>query len=365
MKRNLPWLFCWVVLITITASCSKDKTVVKPIENNNPIVLGLYQYGADSGRRVFVHVTKIGSKTVDYISVFDTGSTGMTMDAHGIVPDSLITSSGIKFSGDSIVINGITITSHRSTISYGNKTSSTKEYGYLAYAPITIGDQNGNASAKRVPMFLYYKIIDGTTGKSIGGAQGHVLDVFGVGPGTSFVNSSIASPLTYFSLGTGITSGFRLAALQSNSFGGSGTYVAKLLNIGLTPDDLTSSGFIMHSLSYNSVGGFSPVIPSTITYSGQTIAANILFDTGTPFISTIENKLAVNSTGLLPANTVVTIKTKEGFTYTYTTTSTTNLTAVENPNVTGDSRTILGIDFFVKNEYLTDYANNQIGLKNN
>jgi hypothetical protein len=214
-------------------------------------------------------------------------------------------------------------------------------------------------------MFLYYKIIDGTTGKSIDGGDGHVLDIFGVGPGTSFVNSSIASPLTYFSFGTGITSGFRLAALQSSNFGSSGTYVGKLLNIGLTSEDLTSSGFIMHSLSYNSVGGFSPVIPSTITYSGQTIAANILFDSGTPYISTIENKLAVNSTGLLPANTLVTIKTNEGFTYTYTTNSTTNLTAVENPNVTGDSRSILGIDFFVKNEYLTDYANNQIGLKNN
>jgi hypothetical protein len=73
----------------------------------------------------------------------------------------------------------------------------------------------------------------------------------------------------------------------------------------------------------------------------------------------------VNSTGQLPANTQVTVTTNMGFTYTYTTTSTTNLTQVENPNATGDYRTIFGIDFFMDNEYLTDYANHQIGLKNN
>lgn len=363
MKKNLPLLFCWIALIVITGSCSKDKIIVKPTITSNPIILGLYQYGSDSGRRVFIPITKVGTQTVNYFSVFDTGSTGMTIDAHNIVPSSMITSSGLQFTGDSIVVNGITITSQKSVISYGNKTSSTKEYGNLAYAPITIGDQNGNASAKRVPIFLYYKIVDGTTGKSI--TVDHSLDVFGVGPGTSFVNSTIASPLTYFSIDPGLTSGFTLAALQSNSFGSNGTYVAKLLSIGLTSSDLSSAGFIMHPLSYSSTGGYSPNIPSTITYNGQTVTGPVLFDSGTPYISTIENKFAVNSTGQLPANTVVTITTNMGFKYTYTTTNTTNLTAVENPNKTGDIRTIFGIDFFVKNEYLTDYTNHQIGLKNN
>jgi hypothetical protein len=371
MKKNITWLFCWIALIVITGSCSKEKSVVKPTTTSNPVVLGLYQYGADSGRRVFIPITKVGTQTINYFSVFDTGSTGMTIDAHGIVPASMITTSGFQFTGDSVVVNGITITSQQSVMSYGNKTSSTKEYGNLAYAPITIGDQNGNASIKRVPIFLYYKVVDGTTGKTID--VDHALDVFGVGPGTSFVNSSIASPLTYFSIPSGLTNGFRLAVLQSNSFGSSGTYVAKLLNIGLTSDDLSNAGFIMHPLSYSSVGGYSPNIPSTITYNGQTVTGQVLFDTGTPFISTIENKfavnntstLAVNSTGQLPANTVITITTNMGFKYTYTTTNTTNLTAVENPNKTGDIRTIFGIDFFVKNEYLTDYTNHQIGLKNN
>jgi hypothetical protein len=366
MKRNLSWLFCWVTLIIITDSCSKDKTIVKPVtttNSSNPVTLGLYQYGTDSGKRVFIPLTKVGTQAVNYYSVFDTGSSGMTLDAHGVIPAAMITSSGIQVTGDSVVVNGITITSQTGTMSYGNQTGLIKEYGNLAYAPITIGDQNGNTSVKRVPFFLYYKVFDVTNNKEI--TVDHSLDIFGVGPGTSYVNSAIASPLTYFNVNSALTSGFKLAVLQVANFTTTGKYVAGLLNIGLTSTDISSSGFIMHPLSNPGSGGYSPNIPSTITYGNQTISANVLFDTGTPQISIIENKLATTSTGQLPANTTVTITTNMGFKYTYVTTNTSNLTAVENPNVTGDYRTIFGIDFFIKNEYLTDYTHHQIGLKNN
>jgi hypothetical protein len=361
MEKNLlsPFFFCAVILVIV--SCSKAKTVTPAASTTNS-TLGLYEYGVDSGKRIFIPITKIGTQAVNYFSVFDTGSSGMTIDAHGIIPASMITSSGITFTGDSVVVNGITIIAGQSTLSYGNQTSLTKEYGYLAFAPLTIGNQNGSLSAKRVPIFLYYKVVDGT-GKEI--TANHSLDIFGVGPGTGYTNSAIESPLVYFNNSSGIISGFRLAMLQKSQFSSSGTYVAGLLKVGLTADDISAGGFIMHPLTYYKVGGYSPNIPSVVTYNGQSISTNVLFDTGTPLVSTIENKLAVNSTGQLPANTTVTITTNMGFTYTYVTSSSFNLTQVENPNVTGDFRSIFGIDFFVSNEYLTDYANHQIGLKNN
>ena len=365
MKKNFSRLLCWVTLIILIDSCSKDK-VLKPvvIDTNSPITLGLYEYGVvDTGKRIFIPISKIGTQNVSFYSVFDTGSSGMTIDAHGILPSSMISSSGLQFTGDSVVVNGITITSVTGTISYGNQTSLIKEYGNLAYATITIGDQNGNATAKRVPMFLYYRVFDVTNNKDV--PVNHSLDIFGVGPGTSYVSSQISSPLSYFSIGSNLTKGFKLAALHPSSFTNTGAYVADLLTIGLTAPDLTTNGFTMHPLSNLGTGGYSPNIPSTITYNGQSIAADVLFDTGTPLISTIENKLATTSTGNLPAKTSVTITTNKGFTYTYITSSTGNLTAIENPNVTGDLRTIFGIDFFINNEYLTDYTNHQIGLKNN
>jgi len=322
---------------------------------------GLYEYASGTNKRLLIQLTQIGTVKINYDAIFDTGSTGMTIDANGILPASMITSSGIQFTGDSLNINGITVTSQTSQMKYGDQTSSTTEYGNLAYAPVTFGDANGTITTKRIPFFLYYKIVD-QTGKQY---PTHSSDVFGVGTGVSYANSAIASPLSYFDYTAGITSGFKLATLSNSAFTSSPTDVGGLLTIGLAPNDLSaSSGFIMHPLSYSSFGGYSANIPGTITYSGKTISAQFLFDTGTPSVTIIEDQ-AAKAIGSLPVNTTVTITTNKGFTYTYITNSLGNLTQVQNPNNTGDTRTIFSLDFFINNEYLTDYTNHQIGLKNN
>ncbi|WP_413668678.1 hypothetical protein ACEN9X_01250 [Mucilaginibacter sp. Mucisp86] len=349
---------CFLIAFAFFA-CKKEKTT--PQTQINPVTLGLYEYANGVNKRIFLPITQVGTKAVTYYTVFDTGSSGMTLDATDILPASMITSSGIQVTGDSVVVNGITVTSTKGTISFGDQLSSTKEYGNLAYANITIGDAQGNLALKRVPFFLYYKIIDETGAK----LPAHASDVFGVGPGNSYVTSLIQSPLRAFDTGNNLTSGFKLATLNKSMFSTSGTYVTNLLTIGLSNSDLSSSGFIMHPLSYSSSGGYSPNIPATIAYNGNTISGQILFDTGTPSTTVIEDRLATTSVGDLPANSTVTITTNKGFVYTYTTSSTGNLTEVQNPNNTGDYRTIFSLDFFLSNEYLTDYSNHQIGLKNN
>lgn len=358
MKINLFFLFCFSAFALLITSCKKDKTVKPP---SNSSTIGLYQYEQDSAKRVFIIISKVGTVSTNYPSVFDTGSSGMTLDATDILPVSMITSSGLKITGDSVVVNGITVTSQQSTMSYGDKTGLTREYGNLAYAPVTIGNSNGSLTTKRMPIFIYYKVVNITTGKTI--TTNHALDIFGVGPGISATNAAISSPLNYFDTGSSYK-GFKLAALKSSNFSGTGNYVAGLLTIGLNSSDVSSAGFIMHHLGLDLSGGYSPNIPSTVSYNGQSIGAEVLFDTGTPTYSVIENNQETNSIGPLPANTQVTITTNKGFTYTYTTKSTTSLTAIENPNITGDYRTIFSIDFFAENEYLTDYTNHQIGLKN-
>ena len=362
MKKNyLGYLLRLIPILCLTAlvtSCGKDKKV-----GPSGITLPLVQYGTATAKRLFIPVTKIGSQTVSYFSIFDTGSSGMTMDATDILPPNMITSSGITVPGDSVLINGITVTSQTSTISFGSKTALTKEYGNLAYAPITIGDKNGSTTIKRIPFFLYYKIID-QNGNQL---PAHSSDIFGVGPGTNFAFSAILSPLSYINYSAGLTSGFKLATLNGNDFNTTnGIYVPGLLTIGLTESDLSAgSGFIMHPLNQSSSGGYSPNIAANISYNGNNISGFVLFDTGTPSITIIEDPNATNSIGDLPTNTTVTLTTNEGFKYQYITNSTSTLTEVENPNLTGDFRTIFSINFFIQNEYLTDYINHQIGLKNN
>jgi hypothetical protein len=350
-------------LAMLIVSCKKDRQQPTPPGATSLATLGLYEVDSDIYKRIFIPITQVGTQKGTYYGVFDTGSVGMTIDATGILPASMITSAGIQVAGDSIVVNGITVTPQQAVISYGNINSETQEYGNLAYAPVTIGDQNGNITTSRIPIFLYYKIIDVNTGLK---QPAHSNDVFGVGPGSSYINSAISSPLSYFTTKNGGISGFKLALLNNALFSRGGTYVSGLLTIGLVPDDLSSSsGFIMHPLSYSSIGGYSPDIPSTITYNGQTIQATVLFDTGTPAINLIENSAAKTNVTTLPDSTSVTLTTNNGFIYQYTTNSSNNVTQVTRPSYTGDPRTIFSIDFFTNNEFLTDYKDHKIGLKNN
>ena len=362
-KLYSPVCVAGLFLVLIMASCSKEKPT-PPTPTVKPIAtLGLYEVDSSIYKRIFIPVSGVGTASIPtYYLVFDTGSSGLTIDANGILPASMITSAGINVPGDSVVVNGITVTNQTAVVSFGNKTSETSEYGNVAYAKVNIGDQNGAIMTGRIPIFLYYKIIDEN------GAQQapHSQDIFGVGPGTSFASSVISSPLSYFKTTGGLLNGFKLSALVNADFTFNGNYVQNLLQIGLLPTDVNpSSGFIMHQLTFFTQGGYSPDIPSTITYNGNTVAATILFDTGTPAISIIENNNAANNVATLPAGTNITVTTSNGFKYNYTPSSSDNITDVAKPTFTGDPRTIFSINFFTENQFIMDYQGHEIGLKNN
>jgi hypothetical protein len=357
--RYIPLFIIAVYILVFAAACKKDKKEEPPVITNFA-TLGMYEYMNGNARRVFLAITKVGDVTVNYASIFDTGSTGMTIDAHGILPASMITSSGIIVANDSVNINGITVTSQQAEMAYGGGGSSeTREYGNLAYATVTIGNANGSVTTSRIPIFLYYKAVDITNNVPL---PAHSIDVFGVGPGFSYASKKIGSPLSYFKMPANVTNGFKLAKFPAASFTNPDpTYVPGLLTIGLTPTDL-NSGFIMHNLSFNSVGGYSPNIPATINYNGTNVAALLLFDTGDPLITYLSNNAApANIT--LPAGTPVSLTTNSGFTYQYTTNNTTNTTQVLRQS--GDPRSIYSIGFFIDNQFLMDYQNHRIGLKNN
>jgi hypothetical protein len=360
-----------LLLTVFASSCKKSNSDPTPAPVKNFATIGLYEYTDGTNRRVFADISGVGTATgFNFASVFDTGSTGMTIDASGLIPASMITTNGFVFTGDSTVVNGITITKQTYTVAYGDANSGTKEYGNLAYATVTVGDANGFVTTPRIPFFLYYKAVDMTTGKSL---SAHSNDVFGVASGvaifasgSTYVNSPIGSPLSYFSLPSGVTNGFKLGLLDLTKFGTtSPTYVPGLLTIGLTPTDLNSSGFVWHALTSYSLGGYSPDITATLAYNSTTIAANILLDTGTPNISILENPSATSNITTLAANSTVKFTTSQGFSYSYNVVSNYNNTVVERTSYSQDTRTIFSIDFFVNNEYMMDYSGHRLGLKNN
>jgi len=359
-----------VFILFLIASCSKDKK--KPGDNTptqaTPTKFGLY--GADSSiyKILYTFLDKIGTQDVsnaDYDLLFDTGSGGLVLDAHGIIPSNMITSTGITFTGDSTVINGITIYNQKATISYGDDAATTDNvYGYLAYAPITLGDpNNGGITIKRLPFFLYYKASD-TQGNVFGD---HEFDVLGVSSeyDVTFPNNAyITSPFQYFDPGEGLIKGFKMPVMSADRYSLNGTYNSDAVTLGLTSSDLSS--FTMHQLTYYPGDGYAPIVPASVTYNGKTFNTSVIFDTGTEPYSYLQDPTAGNTAVLLPVNTPVSLTTTPGgFTYSYATSAEDNITYVENPAQSNSSVTVMSLEFFLTNEFLLDYYDHKLGLKNN
>jgi hypothetical protein len=377
MRENFPLkrlLFVFAsFLLLVIASCKKDNNnQVKPtpvVTDATPTKFGLYEADSSIYKLLYTYVSKVGTLDVsnsDYALVFDTGSGGFVIDANGILPSSMITSTGFNFSGDSTVVDGITIYNQKATIEYGDDANTTdKVYGNLAYASVTFGDENGNIVIKRLPFFLYYKAVDGSN-KTF---PPHEFDVFGVSPeydATFQNNAYVTSPFSYFDPGTGLTKGFKMAALGTSNFSLYGNYVPGVVTLGLTAADLASNGFVMHQLTYIAGDGYAPVIPVSLTYNSKTFNANVIFDTGTEPYSYIEDPSATADTALLlPKNTSVSLTSTPGFNYSYAISTTDNLTYVENPSSSKSTVSVISLEFFLNNEYMLDFADNKLGLKNN
>jgi len=373
-KRSLAknWLFIPVLFLLLAiAACKKDSkkpAVVIPVAT--PTTLGLYEglYDDSAQYKVLViPISQVGTQTIPnggYPLVFDTGSGGMVLDAQGILPASMITSNGFNFTTDSTVVNGITITNQTTMLEYGADDSTlTKVYGNLAYAPVTIGDQNGSIIVKRLPFFLYYKATEGDST-----LDPHDFDTFGVSQEyIGFPNNEFAtSPFSYFDPGNGLTKGFKLAAFGASNFSSDFNYVPGVLTLGLTSDDLSSSsGFVMNTMAYFAGEGYDPLLSSSITYNGKTFSTDVLFDTGTSGFSFLEDPTWPNTTTQLALNSTVSLATNSGFSYSFTTGSVDNLTYVENPKTSGGEFTDMSIEFFLTNEYLLDFTDHKLGLKNN
>jgi hypothetical protein len=367
-KKNLLLMLC-VCLLVFAVSCKKDNSaaplpVFTPASiQDGQVRIGFYAVDSAGVRELQIDVSKIGSKSLDLDLTFDTGSGGLVVDANGLLPASMISSTGFVFSGDSTTVNDITITSQTAMIQYGNNNNTlSKVYGNLAYADVTIGDANGNVFIKRLPFFIYYKAINGS-GKAY---PAHEFDVLGVSSeyDITFNNKVfITSPFAYYDPGHGLTRGFKIAALRTVNFSEEGTYVPAV-TLGLTSADLTSNGFNMIGIQQVDDDGYVPMVPGTIRYNNQNFSSKMIFDTGTSPYYYIEDPNWHGTPGLLNTNAHIQVATSTGFNYSYTVTATNNRTVIENPVSVNGYASLMSLDFFLTNEYMLDFDNHRLGLKN-
>ncbi|WP_448702508.1 hypothetical protein ACFGVR_09160 [Mucilaginibacter sp. AW1-3] len=336
---------------SLTTGTAKPITIIK--------LTGTVMPGGS--KKLTISVSNIGGLSVAKDCTVSTIASGLDMDASGILPASMIGSSGFIFTGDSVVYNGITITNKTGMVTHGDLLNGTRLYGNLAYATLTFGDGfSPQITTKRIPFFLYYKAVE-PSGNTV---AAHNADLFGIGHGYSTGNKLIASPLAYLPVSGGQISGFKLSMVNFNA---NSTQGACLLTVGLIPSDLEpANGFNLHPLSALISGGYANYITGTIVCNGASIIGPMAFSTAYLQNSIIQDPKAIGpGYNALASNSSVHIVTNNGFNYIYTVSNTTNITGFEAPTNSGENRSIFGIDFFTQNEFLVDYTNHQIGLKNN
>jgi len=374
-SKNPALIVYLLVLLFAAASCKKDNSVTKTTTSTaTPVKIGLDEYylvpDSTTYKILGITIQTIGTKTIDEDFIFDTGSGGLVIDGNELLPANMITSTGFNFTGDSTVSNGITITNQTDKVVYGDDNSTTNTvYGNLAYASVKIGQLDGTITIKRLPFFIYCKVVD-SKNNVLSEKEGEGLgefDVFGSSTvyDISFANNvNLQSPFYYYDQGTGLTKGFRMAALGTSHFSDNGTYVPDVVTLGLTSADLSSSGFATNTFSIINDAGYVPLVPGTVTYNGKDVTTSLFFDTGTEPYSIIEDKTGPNSE-YLASGASVSIATTSGFNFSYTVTGSEYLTQVENPNVSGSDTSIFGLEFFLQNSYLLDYTDHVMGIKNN
>lgn len=363
---NLLLLSCSLFLLFLS-SCKKDnnsggKGGTTPV-TATPTKLGVYAVDSSIYKILLMTVSGVGTQTVNFDLVYDTGSGGLVLDAQGVLPASMITPTGFNFTGDSTVVDGITITNQTNIVEYGDDANTTdKVYGNLAYANIKVGDINGNITIKRLPFFLYYKAVD----KNNNVLAAHDFDVFGVSQeyDITFANNAyITSPFDYFDPGTGLTKGFKMDAIPQSEYSFNATYVPAI-TLGLTSDDLSSTGgFTFTQLNFYQGEGYVPIVTATLNYSGKSFQTAVLFDTGTEPYNYVQDPSGPASATLLGNGVSVSTTLGSGFNYTFNTSPTDYLTYVENPTNSGSNVTVMSLEFFLNNQYLLDFTNHKLGLK--
>ena len=346
---------------------------------SKPLQVGVYP----SGDRIYIPVTAVGSVPVNLPLIFDTGSSGLTLEAESVFPSGMVAATGFAFppGQTTMTYQGITVTSTQASKAFGSAANGTTQLGNLGFAQVVVGD---TVQTKTMPIFLYYAIKNTASGQVI--PMPDQKGIFGANIGANpliVANSSapatlaicnaqsttscdLVSPFRYLDYASGTDAGFALSpvALQNCDITQSGNCTAaNALTVGVTP--ASEKAFALSALScpgaapagtYNSLPICEPALSNVrISASGASFTGSVLLDSGTGAI-VIQTPAQTNFPASLNAGTPLQFSFANGQSYSVAAGGGT--TAV---NVTSGTRSILGIDFFTRKAFVEDFTMPQLG----
>jgi hypothetical protein len=383
------------VVLALAAACGGGAASSGPPLSSAPATLNLYpSQSFAAGSRLFVFVTMVGETAVHMPLGFDTGSAGITLYAPDIFPPNLLNPAGFVFAGAaSLSYGGITVLNQPGRRAYGGGTHGRTEVGNIGYASVTFGDGAGTLTTARMPVFLYYEIVD-DTGAPVPVPPEHGW--FGVDDGANLIDEGTAQPpqgfpacaadtagscyvvsvLKYLRFGDGLHAGFLLdpAPLQVCDIGAAGSCTpAPVLTVGLASNSESTFSVTALSCPHPGYSGPAAIAGFTVCQAGIADALirvggsdpgvlsgdSVLFDTGTPYmIFNVPAGVAFPDT--VPQGAPVAVSVPPGFDYTFSAGPPYGgALTPQSVSVVPDAATtqsIVGIGFFTEHAFFIDFT---------
>jgi len=348
-----------VALIAFALTSAHSLPISLAMAEDEPIAVPLikleYPGNPPNIRMLYVRLLKLGARKVNQPLLFDTGSSGVTIDCKIVLPRKLCSDNGIQIEKD-IEVDGIVVTTEKVTAVYGGYT----EFGHLAKARLTFGDAKRPAeTSEAIDVLIRYKKTRNSDGMIVGGPlwpQG----TFGVSPlGGIGADQSIKSPMAAVTLSDRLRRGYRLEPIGerwkvcTNERGD--CPATRSLYVGLREQD--KHGFRLHPLVRANPAHNFPTLETCITWQTSRACAPTLFDTGNSTIM-IADKASTDAASSLPKGSKVSVDVPGVDQWTFKT--------EYRPEVEFKSHLdhhIVGIRYFEKNGLLIDLDADEIGLR--
>lgn len=360
-----------------------------------PLTLNLYPVDQtpNNPARLFIFVTAVGSQAVRLPLAFDTGSSGITLNALAIFPSDMVTANGFVFAPGQTTasFNGSTVTNQQGMRSYGGPNGHT-QIGNIGFANVTFGDSLSSLTTQVMPVLFYYAIQSTATQQPV--AMPTQDGLFGVNDAPNLISTGtgtvpypacsttttgdcwVVSVFKYLNYSS-VTAGFAVSPLQVQvcdiTSGGSCNPIAAL-TVGVDP--ALESGFSIGNLpcpppTYtgpSAINGY-PVcqeyVPgATITATGSpsgSYSAGVIFDSGNPdFVLNVPSGASFPT--VIPSGSSFQVTTPSGFVYSAQ--AGTGIFAVNVAQATATTAgSVVGLGYFATNSLLVDFTSGVQGWK--
>jgi hypothetical protein len=320
-----------------------------------PLIKLEYPGNPPNIRMLYIRLLALGNHKVDQPLLFDTGSAGITVDCHAVLPADLCSDKGIKIEKN-LELDGMTVTTQRAVMNYGTY----DEYGNIAVARVTIGSRERPVStAEAIPVLIRYKKVRRSTGEIVGGPL-WPKGIFGVSPiGGGGPRQTIRSPMHSIQPANGLRRGYHISPIGTdwttctNELGN--CPVVEALHIGISESlkaEFKTAKWEQAKANYN-----FPTVDACIAWDADPVCRPTLYDTGNSTI-VIGGKKRKNADTSLAVGVEVTLTTPNHDAWRFTTQYKPEVEFV--PQI---DHHIVGIRYFETNSLLFDLEAEEIGFQ--